>query len=169
MLAGWGGSLALNGGRLNSAVKGGATGRLLVYALDADGEPPPGVAPPVMPRPPRNTALDSDIRAGFDSYARNCSVCHGMNAVGGGVIPDLRYLGPEKHRIFRRIVHDGILADNGMPGFSHRLTPEQVDQVQAYVIYEANREWRRRDDAGWWRAIKDGVSEATAWLLLKLQ
>lgn len=169
VLAGWGGSMALNGGRLNDTVKGGANGRLLVYALDAEGEPPPGVAIADMPQPPRNTALDDDIRAGFGHYARNCSVCHGMNVAGGGVIPDLRYLSREKHAIFDRIVYDGVLADAGMPGFSHRLTPEQVEQVRAYVIYEANREWRRRDDSGWWRATKNAASRVTAWALLKLQ
>ena len=87
----------------------------------------------------------------------------------GGVVPDLRYLSAEKHAIFDRIVYDGLLVEAGMPKFSHRLTREQVEQVRAYVIYEANREWRRRDDAGWWRAVKDGISGATAWLLLKLQ
>ncbi|MEN0044351.1 MAG: PQQ-dependent dehydrogenase, methanol/ethanol family [Pseudomonadota bacterium] len=169
VLAGWGGSMALNGGRLNDTVKGGANGRLLVYALDAAGEPPPGAVMAEMPQPPRNTALDDDIRAGFGHYARSCSVCHGMNAAGGGVIPDLRYLSPEKHVIFDRIVYDGVLAEAGMPGFSHRLTREQVEQVRAYVIYEANREWRRRDDAGWWRAVKNTASRASAWALLKLQ
>ncbi len=169
VLAGWGGSMALNGGRLNAIANGGATGRVLTYRLGASGAPPAGVLPIEMPRPPRNTALDRDIRAGFGHYARNCSVCHGTNAAGGGLIPDVRYLDAAKHAVFEDIVYGGILAENGMPSFGNILTREEVAQIQAYVIYEANREYSRHDDAGWWRDVKSSLSSASAWLLLKLQ
>ncbi|MEM9173058.1 MAG: PQQ-dependent dehydrogenase, methanol/ethanol family [Pseudomonadota bacterium] len=168
VLAGWGGAMPLVAGRVNDFVKGGATGRLLVYALDANGAPPPGIVQPEMPKPPRNRALDRDIRAGFVTYARHCSACHGANVVGGGLIPDLRYLSEQKHDIFSAIVGDGVLEKAGMPGFGHFLSDADIEQVRAYVIYEANREWHRRDDANWWRALKQRFARFGGWVLAKV-
>lgn len=165
ILAGWGGSVALVGGRVNADVQGGATGRLLVYALDGEGEPPPGLLARQMPKPPRNTALDQDIRAGFATYARHCGMCHGPNVASGGVIPDLRYLSPETHAVFGAIVGDGILESAGMPGFGHRLSAAEIEQIRAYVIFEANREWYRRDDPAWWRRVKRFFADAGGWVL----
>ena len=170
VLAGWGGAMALNAGRPNATIEGGgSTGRLLVYALGASGSPPPGRQPQRMPRPPRTRALDSDIREGFTLYAQNCSVCHGSNAVGGGVLPDLRFLSEAQHAVFDRIVGDGLLADAGMPGFGAHLTSEQIARIQAYVIYAANVEYRRRDDPAWWRSAKRAVGRWVATALLRLE
>jgi quinohemoprotein ethanol dehydrogenase len=96
-------------------------------------------------------------------------VCHGFRVIGGGVIPDLRYLTPEKHAIFAQIVGEGLLEPAGMPSFADRLSAEDIEAIHAYVIFEAQREWDRQDDWGWWRAVKEAAADAAAWVLLKLQ
>ncbi len=170
VLAGWGGSLALHGGAANDPAVGGASGRLLVYRLGAEGEPPPGPAPlPEIPEPPELTADDEQLQLGFEQYARHCTVCHGFRAIGGGLIPDLRYLTPETHAIFDRIVGEGLLEPAGMPSFEGRLTPQEIEAIHAYIIFEAHREWERQNDWGWWRAVKESAADAAAWVLMKLQ
>jgi len=37
-------------------------------------------------------------------YARNCSFCHGVNAKGNGVVPDLRVMSEKTHQNFIAIV-----------------------------------------------------------------
>src|SRR3546814_21158338 len=59
----------------------------------------------VLPPPPPVTADAATVNKGRDLYNGYCGMCHGPNAMSGGVIPDLRYLTPEKHKIF-----NGILA-----------------------------------------------------------
>jgi quinohemoprotein ethanol dehydrogenase len=170
VLAGWGGSLALHGGAANDPAVGGATGRLLVYRLGAAGQPPPGPAPlPAIPEPPELTADDEQLQLGFEQYARHCTVCHGFRAIGGGLIPDLRYLSPETHAIFDQIVGEGLLEPAGMPSFEGRLSDEEIEAIHAYVIFEAQREWERQNDWAWWRSVKETAADAAAWLLLKLQ
>jgi len=170
VLAGWGGSMALHGGAANDLAMGGATGRMLAYKLGASGNPPPGPAPlPEMPEPPALDVSDETLEQGFEEYARHCTVCHGFRVIGGGVIPDLRYLTPEKHALFGQIVGKGMLQPAGMPSFEGRLSEEEIEAIHAYVIFEAQREWERQNDWGWWRAVKETAADAAAWVLLKLQ
>jgi len=65
-------------------------------------------------------------------------VCHGDGAVGGGVVPDLRYMNAEKHQMWAGIVLGGLLQDKGMVSFAGVLSPEEVTAIQAYVIERAN-------------------------------
>jgi len=170
VLAGWGGSMALYGGAMNDDAVGGATGRMLAYRLDAEGDPPPGPASLAeMPEPPELDESDEMLERGFDQYARHCSVCHGIRVIGGGLIPDLRYLTPDRHEIFAQIVGEGLLAGAGMPSFEGRLSDEDIEAIHAYVIFEAQREWERQNDWGWRRAVKETAADAAAWVLLKLQ
>jgi quinohemoprotein ethanol dehydrogenase len=48
--------------------------------------------------------------------------------------PDLRYLTPEKHAIFKEIVIDGAYLGLGMPKFDDALTPSDAADIQAYVL-----------------------------------
>ena len=63
----------------------------------------------------------------------HCGACHGMYG-SLPMLPDLRRLTQEKHAVFKNIVLDGILVENGMPNFSHDLSAEQVDGIQAYIL-----------------------------------
>ena len=74
------------------------------------------------------------VADGKATYAANCAACHGP--AGGGVIgPNLT----DDHWIhggslsqIRTTVADGVL-DKGMPAWNKLLTPEQVNNVVAYI------------------------------------
>ena len=66
--------------------------------------------------------------------------CHGLNAVSGLLIPDLRgsgYLWDEK--TWDAVVRGGQLKDRGMASFAENISAEQSQAVRAYVIQQAHR------------------------------
>ena len=77
---------------------------------------------------------------GAMAFANNaCLVCHGMNAIGGGAAPDLRY-SPMivDANAFRTVVKEGTLKLNGMPP-SPQLNDEQVEQIRYYLRARAKQ------------------------------
>jgi len=66
----------------------------------------------------------------------NCAVCHGVGAVSGGVLPDLRELSPEVSQRFDGIVRGGARAKQGMPSFAKQLSPEEVAAIQSYLSWQ---------------------------------
>jgi len=83
------------------------------------------------------TADAQTVAAGAALYDGNCSQCHGIHAVSGGVLPDLRKLSADKHQMFLGILYGGRVPD-GMPSFADNLKPEQVEQVHQYLIKRAH-------------------------------
>ena len=66
--------------------------------------------------------------------------CHGLNAVSGLLIPDLRgsaYLWDEQG--WDEVVRGGKLKDRGMASFENNLSEEQVKAIRAYIIQQAHR------------------------------
>ena len=66
--------------------------------------------------------------------------CHGLNAVSGLIIPDLRgsaYLHDADG--WNDVVLDGRLAERGMAAHRKWLSEEQSLAIQAYVIQQAHR------------------------------
>lgn len=84
------------------------------------------------------TAVKTDaakVSQGHKVYERYCAGCHGTGAVGGGVVPDLRYSPTVKsHQSFYSIVGEGVLAERGMVGFSDELSAEQIDAMRHFII-----------------------------------
>ncbi|MBB5685917.1 PQQ-dependent dehydrogenase, methanol/ethanol family [Sphingobium boeckii] len=73
-------------------------------------------------------------QAGGMAFAMNaCIVCHGMNAIGGGAAPDLRY-SPMimDQNAMKAIVKDGALKLNGMPAFP-QVTDQQLEDIRYYL------------------------------------
>ena len=138
VLAGWGGSLALSGGDVAAAAGQSNVSRILTYKLGSNGTLPEFV-PTVLTLDPPPRVEDTDVIAlGKQRYADRCMVCHGDGAVGGGVIPDLRYLDAEKHQMWMGIVLGGLHQDKGMVSFAGILSPEEAEAIQAFVIDRAN-------------------------------
>ena len=125
--AGWDGSGARGGGRV------------LAFALDADGELPPAPAPgasgaAALPPIP----ADADSERGGRLYARYCMICHGAYAMAAGTTgPDLRFSPADVHASFAVITLGGIRADRGMPAFADVLGASQVRDIHAYVLERA--------------------------------
>ena len=73
----------------------------------------------------------ADIAAGAEVYATHCSSCHGVRLANSGGIPDLKALRPDDKPKFDAVVTDG--KGGQMPGWDGILTPEQINQVWAYI------------------------------------
>ncbi len=79
------------------------------------------------------------IEAGRPAYLTYCAVCHGVNAVSGGVLPDLRYSSEDVRRDWLAIVLGGKLSAGGMAGFGDVLSATDAKNIQAYVLHEAGK------------------------------
>ncbi|MEW6597288.1 MAG: PQQ-dependent dehydrogenase, methanol/ethanol family [Pseudomonadota bacterium] len=114
-------------------------GRIVVYKIGGkDTLPKPAAQKLVMPEPPATTASPETIKKGMLTYARFCLVCHGYNAIGGGVIPDLRYSGLiGDANAFQDVVLKGARKDKGMVSFAQVLKPADAEAVRNYIITEA--------------------------------
>jgi len=72
---------------------------------------------------------------GWRQYMVHCARCHGDDAVGGIVAPDLRgsvAKGRVDESSFHAVVADGR-RDKGMPGFKGTLADDQIKKIFAYV------------------------------------
>jgi quinohemoprotein ethanol dehydrogenase len=113
--------------------------RVLTYAIDGKAKLPDFTMPELVPPADPDFVPDpAQLQAGGMGYAlKACMVCHGMNAIGGGAAPDLRYspiiLSEEG---FRAIVKDGTLKLAGMPP-SPQLADEEVEAIRAYLRMRA--------------------------------
>ncbi|MEQ8263931.1 PQQ-dependent dehydrogenase, methanol/ethanol family [Pseudohaliea sp.] len=134
-VAGAGFSGPLQGAKINDFVN-----HTRVIALKLDGEgvlPPPeerGRALPAMP------AIEIDaarLESGEAMYGKFCAACHGTAVVSGMLYPDLRYLSPQKHGLFKEIVLDGALVERGMPRFDDVVDPAQAKALQMYILSQA--------------------------------
>jgi PQQ-dependent dehydrogenase (methanol/ethanol family) len=138
VLAGWGGSLALSGGDIAAATGVRNISRVLTFKLGSNGTLPPVETPTLVANPPPRVDDPEAIARGKQHYANRCMVCHGDSAVGGGVVPDLRYLDADKHLMWDGVVLGGLHAGKGMVSFAGVLTPQDVKDIQAFVIERAH-------------------------------
>lgn len=82
------------------------------------------------------------IRVGTSAYNQNCARCHGLEAVSGGIAPDLRKLDIDKETdqyylasVLRGKVRNGAVY---MPPFEGILSQEAIWAIKAYL--ETRRE-----------------------------
>jgi alcohol dehydrogenase (cytochrome c)/quinohemoprotein ethanol dehydrogenase len=140
VVAGWGGTYAISGG--HASRKGGPAvnrSRILAFSLDGKASLPsaPVDAPPAQPLAPIADAAVA--RAGETAFHMYCSTCHGDGAVGGGVIPDLRWASINRSPdAWRDVVIKGAKASAGMVSFAPLLTEAEAETIRAYVIQRAN-------------------------------
>jgi quinohemoprotein ethanol dehydrogenase len=87
---------------------------------------------PAHDLPPADAGVVEQGREHFNHY---CAVCHGGNAISGGIVPDLRYRIADVD--WNAIVIDGALAANGMPSWKDYLTASEAAAIRAYVAHEA--------------------------------
>jgi quinohemoprotein ethanol dehydrogenase len=136
VMAGWGGVFALYGGDAAKAAGVRSVGRMLTFKLGGTAQlpaPPPLQENPLIATSAPNVSAQR-ITLGQTLFARNCLVCHGAGAVGGGVLPDLRYMHAEAEQNFEAIVH-GAYRGRGMPSFDYL----SADDVQAILDYIRKR------------------------------
>ncbi|MCB1706102.1 MAG: PQQ-dependent dehydrogenase, methanol/ethanol family [Halioglobus sp.] len=138
---GWGGAFALVFGEYVQAESLPNVSRVLTFKLGGKATlPPVDWKPAVVLNPPEQTASPETIALGLTTYQDVCMGCHGLNAVSGLIIPDLRgsaYLWDEKG--WESVVRGGQLKDRGMASFADNISPEQAQAIRAYVIQQAHR------------------------------
>jgi len=85
--------------------------------------------------PPEQTGTPEQIARGKNLFGRYCIVCHGDSAIGNGFTPDLRVSGAlASADLWKSIVADGALKDNGMVGFGSQVDAEGIEAMRHYVI-----------------------------------
>lgn len=84
------------------------------------------------------------VEIGTSAYTQNCARCHGLDAISGGIAPDLRYLesgieGDEwfKYRVINGAVRDGRVY---MPKMADTLSQEALWAIRAYLETRATDE-----------------------------
>lgn len=152
VMSGWGGFMGMMGGGNIEYTE--SKGRILAFKLGGAASLPPTVVRPVMPEPPAITATELQLDAGERLYATHCGRCHGPGAQSGGLVPDLRYISAETHKIFAAIVIGGIYADRGMVSFANDISVEQSALIHQYIISEMHAHKAMEASPDWWNNVK---------------
>jgi len=146
---GWGGAFALVFGEYVQAESMPNISRVLTFKLDAKEElPAVSWRPSVVFNAPELTASPETLALGLTTYQDVCMGCHGLNAVSGLLVPDLRgsaYLWDEKS--WAAVVLEGQLKERGMAAFADNISPEQAAAIRFYVIQQAQRGQALRQEA----------------------
>jgi alcohol dehydrogenase (cytochrome c)/quinohemoprotein ethanol dehydrogenase len=140
LVAGWGGidSLFL-GPIVNPDGTKRNVSRVLAFKLGGDSELPPLPELPAAPPPPDDFGSDAQVEAGAAHYMRICSVCHGVAAISGGVLPDLRHSAYAANtEAWRGVVIEGALEELGMISFAPIFSDEDAEAIRAFVVRQAN-------------------------------
>lgn len=138
---GWGGAFALVFGEFVQSASMPNVSRVLTFKLGAEQAlPEQDWEPTVTFNPPALNATDRTLHEGFATYQDICMGCHGLNAVSGLLIPDLRgsaYLWDKDG--WEAVVRGGKLRDRGMAAFGDNISAAQSEAVRAYVIQQSHR------------------------------
>jgi cytochrome c-550 PedF len=77
------------------------------------------------------------VEIGSSAYNQNCARCHGLEAISGGIAPDLRLLTPDfdgddwyKYRVINGAVRDGKVY---MPKMAETLSQEALWAIKTYL------------------------------------
>jgi PQQ-dependent dehydrogenase (methanol/ethanol family) len=137
--AGYGGSFFLIEAFLGPAEGHALNGRVYVFKLGGTAARPVlNLRRAPMPAPPAIAVTPDEYARGARLYERNCTVCHGVAALSGGVLPDLRRsIRLQDAGAWRRVVVDGELAALGMPRFGKYVTSADAELIRAYVARQA--------------------------------
>lgn len=115
--------------------------RVLTFAIEGKAKLPSFDIPERKPLADTDFNPDPErVKAGALAFVDNgCLVCHGLNAIGGGAAPDLRYspmiLNPE---VFTAVVRDGILKNRGMPPMS-QISDQAIADLLHYLRVRARQ------------------------------
>lgn len=80
---------------------------------------------------------ETAIKIGASGYNQNCARCHGLEAISGGIAPDLRYVEatPDGDAWFLNRIRHGatINGDFKMPPFEGILSQEAMWAIRSYL------------------------------------
>ncbi len=91
-----------------------------------------------------NPALAEDTVSGAKVFSANCASCHagGKNLVQGQ--KTLKKDALEKYGLYsaEAIIAQVKKGKSAMPSFKGRLKPNQIEDVAAYVLSQADKDWK---------------------------
>ena len=122
-----------------ASLKYGNAGRLLAFKLN--GElilPRLDLLEKLIPEQPLLQSTEFQISRGTELYGEYCAFCHGTAVRAGPALPDLRMMSNDSHELFKEIVYEGILSENGMSSFSDVLSENDVESIYHYIVKTAS-------------------------------
>ena len=127
---GWGGVF----GETHHAADHTAPGTVYTFAIGGDAKFPDVARYKLGPLISGVKYDPKDAREGGGLYVSNCLFCHGVPGVdNGGNIPNLGYVDPELVGHLDRAVLNKEFADQGMPDFTGKLKPEDLEKIKAFI------------------------------------
>lgn len=89
-------------------------------------------------------ALAADAVSGAKVFSANCASCHagGKNLVQAN--KNLKKDALQKYGLYsaEAIIAQVTKGKNAMPAFGKRLKPNQIEDVAAYVLSQADKDWK---------------------------
>jgi glucose dehydrogenase len=143
VMVGWGGAFGLVGGDAAAAAHeraGGSRneGRLLVFKLGGTARIPATEATLQEISALAGDFDPEEVKRGNFAYHRWCAFCHGIGAISGGVLPDLRHSEVFFSDALEPIVLEGRLLAKGMPDLSEWLSRDDLARIRDYVAARRN-------------------------------
>jgi quinohemoprotein ethanol dehydrogenase len=127
---GWGGSYGIS----QRATDKIGPGTVFTFALGGKASPPAFVGAQqegLLAGVKYDPAL---AQAGLGVYVSHCVICHGVPGVDrGGNIPNLGYVKPEIITELDKFVFNGPFVNSGMPDFTGRLKPADLEKLKAFI------------------------------------
>jgi quinohemoprotein ethanol dehydrogenase len=114
--------------------------RILAFKIGGNAELPAMPDRVASASAPANFGTEAQIAAGGSLYTRYCSSCHGVAAISGGVLPDLRRSAmTSSAEAFQSIVLEGALLDKGMAPFAEVLDEDDAEAMRAFIVSQTNQ------------------------------
>jgi quinohemoprotein ethanol dehydrogenase len=149
VLAGFGGAMAPLYPAESAAYRYQNYGRLLAFKLGGSATPlPPQRQALKTPAPPDlQNPTPEVMQRGASLFFTYCVFCHGGQGEARlSAYPDLFRLNKSVHDSFQQIVHDGVLANNGMASFADVMNAQDVAAIQAFLA-EGQRALHNQEQA----------------------
>jgi len=114
--------------------------RVVAFKLGGTAALPPYVYERQDLRHPPVEKVDAEVAAsGRYPFHRFCFNCHGREARGNKIQPDLRYSDYLDNGLWKDVVLDGSLTGTGMVSFKDVITSEVSNAIRVYIISEAQK------------------------------
>jgi quinohemoprotein ethanol dehydrogenase len=127
---GWGGAYGASARHSDRR----SPGTVYTFALGGKAEPPEFV-PYLLNSLVQGVPYDpKNVREGTTLYVSYCVLCHGVPGVDrGGNIPNLGYSVTGVIANLDQYVYNGALKERGMPDFTGKLAPQDVEKIKAFI------------------------------------
>ncbi len=127
---GWGGVYGL----AQRATDRQGPGTVYTFAVGGQAKPPAFVAYQLGKLVEGVKYDPQHVPEGTALYVSNCVFCHGVPGVDrGGNIPNLGYMDAAYIENLDRFVYKGPATARGMPDFTGKLTPDEVQKIKAFI------------------------------------